>query len=187
MQYFKKDIKQILFQVLEFQGATFWDSQLAPSKFNPWGAGGQLLISNTGQFRINNFYGNSNHYGIRGHLHSCLGLITSFLTCRSQLLLLKVLIWKVYQWSAGSPKAQCSVHYCSSCSSMTFQTTYDLTPDCLLTTVSSTTLSETMQTKRHYKNILAEWENKWGMEFHLQKCGTPSVVRSLSPSNIPIS
>ena len=50
MQYFKKDIKQILFQVLEFQivqGATFWDTQLAPSKFNPWGASGQLLISNT--------------------------------------------------------------------------------------------------------------------------------------------
>ena len=50
MQDFKKDMKQILFQVLEFkivQGATFWDTQLAPSKFNPWGASGQLLISNT--------------------------------------------------------------------------------------------------------------------------------------------
>ena len=38
------------FHVLEFQialGATFRDSQLAPSKFNPWGASGQLLISNT--------------------------------------------------------------------------------------------------------------------------------------------
>ena len=29
------------------QGATFQDSQLAPSKFNPWGTSGQLLISNT--------------------------------------------------------------------------------------------------------------------------------------------
>ena len=51
MQYFKKDMKQILFQVLEFQivqGATFWDTQLAPSNFNLWGASGQLLISNTG-------------------------------------------------------------------------------------------------------------------------------------------
>ena len=50
MQYFKKDMKQILFQVLEFQiaqGATFRDTQLAPSKFNPWGASGQLPISNT--------------------------------------------------------------------------------------------------------------------------------------------
>ena len=50
MQYFKKDRKQILFQVLEFQivqGATFWDTQLAPSKFNMWAASGQLLISNT--------------------------------------------------------------------------------------------------------------------------------------------
>ena len=52
MQDYMKDMKQILFQVLEFQivqGATFWDTQLAPSKFNPWGASGQLLISNTGQ------------------------------------------------------------------------------------------------------------------------------------------
>ena len=51
MQGFKKEMKKILFHVLEFQiaqGATFWDSQLAPSKFNPWGASGQLLISNTG-------------------------------------------------------------------------------------------------------------------------------------------
>ena len=50
MQYFKKDMKQILFLVLKFQiaqGATFWDTQLAPSKFNPRGASGQLLISNT--------------------------------------------------------------------------------------------------------------------------------------------
>ena len=50
MQYFKKVMKQILFQVLEFQivqGATFWDTQLAPSKFNPRGASGQFLISNT--------------------------------------------------------------------------------------------------------------------------------------------
>ena len=42
--------KKKLFYVLEFQvalGATFRDSQLAPSKFNPWGASGQLLISNT--------------------------------------------------------------------------------------------------------------------------------------------
>ena len=42
-------MKQILFHVLEFQivqGATFQDSQLAPSKFNPWGASEQLLISN---------------------------------------------------------------------------------------------------------------------------------------------
>ena len=51
MQYFKKDTKQVLFQVLEFQpvqGATFLDTQLVPSKFNLWGASGQLLISNTG-------------------------------------------------------------------------------------------------------------------------------------------
>ena len=51
MQYFKKDMKKKLFQVQEFQvaqGATSRDSQLAPSKFNPWGASGQLLISNTG-------------------------------------------------------------------------------------------------------------------------------------------
>ena len=50
MQDFKKDMKKKIFHVLEFQvalGATFWDSQLAPSKFNPWGASGQLLISNT--------------------------------------------------------------------------------------------------------------------------------------------
>ena len=50
MQDFKKDMKEILFHVLEFQiaqGATFSDSQLAPSKFNPSGASGQLLISNT--------------------------------------------------------------------------------------------------------------------------------------------
>ena len=43
-------MKQILFYVLEFQiaqGVTFQDSQLAPSKFNPWGTSGQLLISNT--------------------------------------------------------------------------------------------------------------------------------------------
>ena len=49
MQYFKKDMKKI-FQVQEFHiahGATSRDSQLAPSKFNPWGASGQLLISNT--------------------------------------------------------------------------------------------------------------------------------------------
>ena len=49
-QDFKKDMKKILFQALEFQiaqGATFRDSQLAPSKFNLWGASGQLLISNT--------------------------------------------------------------------------------------------------------------------------------------------
>ena len=45
MQYFKKDTKQVLFQVLEFQpvqGATFLDTQLAPSKFNLWGASGQV-------------------------------------------------------------------------------------------------------------------------------------------------
>ena len=35
----------------------------------------------------------------------------------------------------------------------------DLTPDCLLTIVSSTPLSETMHTKRHYKKILADWQN----------------------------
>ena len=49
MQYLKKDMKKIL-QVQEFQialGATFRGSQLALSKFNPWGASGQLLISNT--------------------------------------------------------------------------------------------------------------------------------------------
>ena len=43
-------MKQILFQVLEFkifQGATFRDTQLAPSKINSWGASGQLLISDT--------------------------------------------------------------------------------------------------------------------------------------------
>ena len=54
MQYFKKDMKQISFQVLEFQivqGATFWDTQLAPSKFNQEGASGQLLISNTATTR----------------------------------------------------------------------------------------------------------------------------------------
>ena len=46
MQYFKKDMKQVLeFQIV--QGASFWDTQLAPSKFNLWGASGQLLISNT--------------------------------------------------------------------------------------------------------------------------------------------
>ena len=42
--------EKILFHILEFQialGATCLDSQLAPSKFNPWGASGQLLISNT--------------------------------------------------------------------------------------------------------------------------------------------
>ena len=52
MQDFKKDMGKILFQVIEFQivqGATFWDSQLAPSKFNLWGASGQLLISNTAE------------------------------------------------------------------------------------------------------------------------------------------
>ena len=51
MQFFKKDMKKKLFQVQEFQiaqGATSRDSQLAPSKFNLWGASGQLLISNTG-------------------------------------------------------------------------------------------------------------------------------------------
>ena len=49
MQEFQIDMK-IFFHALEFQialGATFRDSQLAPSKLNPWGASGQLLISNT--------------------------------------------------------------------------------------------------------------------------------------------
>ena len=48
-------MKQILFHVLEFQivqGATFRDSQLVPSKFNPWGTSGQLLISNTAGLRL---------------------------------------------------------------------------------------------------------------------------------------
>ena len=31
----------------QIKKATFWDFQLAPSKFNPWQASGQLLISNT--------------------------------------------------------------------------------------------------------------------------------------------
>ena len=60
MQYFNEDMKQILLQVLEFQivqGATFWDTQLAPSKFNPWGASGQLLISNTAHYIQVNSYG----------------------------------------------------------------------------------------------------------------------------------
>ena len=46
MQYFKKDIKQILFQVLEFQivqGATFWDTQLAPQQIQP--VGGKWAIA----------------------------------------------------------------------------------------------------------------------------------------------
>ena len=50
MQYFKKDMTKKKIKVQEFQiaqGATFRDSQLAPSIFNPWGASGQLLISNT--------------------------------------------------------------------------------------------------------------------------------------------
>ena len=46
MQYFKKDMKKILFQVQDFQiaqGATSRDSQLAPSKFNP--VGGKWAIA----------------------------------------------------------------------------------------------------------------------------------------------
>ena len=42
-----------------------------------------------------------------------------------------------------------------------------------------------MHTKRHYKKILAEWEDKWGMEFHPQKCSTLSVTRSRSPRRYP--
>ena len=34
---------------------------------------------------------------------------------------------------------------------------------------------------------LVEWEDKWGMEFHPQKCSNLSVTRSRSPSDIPIS
>ena len=32
---------------------------------------------------------------------------------------------------------------------------------------------------------LAEWEDKWGMEFHPQKCSTLSVTRSRSPLKYP--
>ena len=54
MQYFKKDMKKILFQVQEFQiaqEATSPDSQLALSKFNLWGQVGNC-ISNTAYHRI---------------------------------------------------------------------------------------------------------------------------------------
>ena len=34
-------------------------------------------------------------------------------------------------------------------------------------------------------NSLAEWESKWGMAFHPQKCSVLSITRSRSPSNTP--
>ena len=36
-------------------------------------------------------------------------------------------------------------------------------------------------------DALAEWESKWGMEFHPQKCSVLRVSRSRSPSATPTS
>ena len=36
-------------------------------------------------------------------------------------------------------------------------------------------------------NMLAEWETKWGMAFHPQKCSVLSVTRSCTPSDSTIN
>ena len=43
-----------------------------------------------------------------------------------------------------------------------------------------------MQTKRHYKKILAKWEDKWGMEFH-PKSAVSRAPDHTPPSDMPIS
>ena len=125
------------------------------------------------------------HYGIRGHLHSW---ITSFLTGRSQ----KVIVENSESESApvisGVPQGSVLgpllfLLFINDLPDNIGSNTRLFADDCIVYhTIRDHADQEALQEDLVRK---AEWEDKWGMEFHPQKCSTLSVTRSHSPLRYP--
>ena len=125
------------------------------------------------------------HYGIRGHLHSW---ITSFLTGRSQ----KVIVEGSESESApvisGVPQGSVLgpllfLLFINDLPDNIASNTRLFADDCIVyRTIRDHADQEALQEDLVR---LAEWEDKWGMEFHPQKCSTLSVTRSRSPLRYP--
>ena len=122
------------------------------------------------------------HYGIRGHLHSW---ITSFLTGRSK----KVIVEGSESESApvisGVPQGSVLnlllfLLFINDLPDNIGSNTRLFADDCI---VYSTIRDHADQEALLKEDLvrLAEWEDKWGMVFHPQKCSTLSVTRSRSP------
>ena len=112
------------------------------------------------------------HYGIRGHLHSW---ITSFLTGRSQKVIVEISESESAPVISGVPQGSVLgpllfLLFINDLPDNIASNTRLFADDCIVyRTIRDHADQEALQEDLVR---LAEWEDKWGMEFHPQKCST---------------
>ena len=133
------------------------------------------------EYRTNVSWRKLQHFGVRGSLHSW---IASFLSDRTQSVVVEGSSSDSVPVVSGVPQGQYLDLCYSSCLYMTSQikiasNTRLFADDCIVyRQIKDTSDCEAIQEDL---NMLAEWETKWAMAFHPQKCSVLSVTRSCNP------